>query len=618
MDSLTYYKSSSERAGYYIRLSSKPNLDIKNQKKYAFAAIQESKKTKQLKIEVLANLNYAKFIGLSEPSEANKYFKIAKKKAEKDGSPALKLETYSDIGYFYLYWEKYSLLVEIIAQSNALIKKYDLNKRKTLYLLAKMNVQLKKKRKALYFYNELLKLSSIKKQPGIYSEVGNTFYQFGEYIQARTNYLKGLEIAKKYKQDANKEYLYDNIGLTYFQEKNYSKALKYQKKSLFLREKSNSKLAKLTIYANISETYLQLNQADSTLKYAKKGLVIAQNLGLLKQLYSINKTISLSYKKLNKPDISLVYIFKADSVKNLIAAAEKEKHIKSVLLSFRTETQKAQIENMYLKYQQVFFIGSVLSVILLITIIAIVLLYGNYLTKKKYLKSTQKLSTLKSKIFAVLAHDLRSPTNSLKSIIMAFENKNLTQNEFISLLNILTKDVDNMYLTLNNLLQWANGQIQGSKYSPQSIQLHKIIEQHRYMLETKLNEKSITLTNKLPKGLYIYADLEHVHMIFRNLLNNAVKFSFQNGEITITNKLISKKYVQISIADNGTGISKINQTKLFQSNKHLTLKGTNGEKGTGLGLIIVKEMVKANKGSIWVESELKKGSIFHFTLPIQQ
>lgn len=617
-DSLKYFKTNTERANYFFRLSSNPKYTVKLQKKFAKNAMKEAKKTKNLKLEIETTINYARFISFTNPAQAHIYYEKALKKVEKTNYHELKLLVYNKIGKFYLKWDRFSELTEIIDKANSLAKEKKLDRRIAYFLIATMYVKLKKRKKALFYYNKTLSITEEQLKPSVYSEIGNLHFKLGEYRTARKNYRKGLKIAIKNNNTPNMEYLYDNIGLCYYEEKNYTEALQYQRKSLFYREKSKNVFGRLVIYNNISATYLKLNQLDSALLYSKKGLNIAQEIGSRRHLYSLNKTAGFAYQKQNQAQLAYIHLWSADSIREEMIKTKEENHIKGVLLGVEIEKHQAKLEFLREKYKRRTLTGVILGILLFIVIFSTILLYRSYLNKKKYSEKVQEISNLKSKIFAVLAHDLRSPTNSLKSIILGFEDKSLTQNEFVSLLNILTKDVDTMYLTLNNLLQWSSNQMKGLHIHPEKIGLYKVVEQHRYMLESRLDEKSITLTNKLPKELYIYADLEHVNMIFRNLLSNAVKFSFQNGEITITNKLISKKYVQISISDNGTGISKTNQMKLFQSNKHLTLKGTNGEKGIGLGLLIIKDAIEANKGSIWVESELKKGSVFHFTLPIQQ
>ena len=128
--------------------------------------------------------------------------------------------------------------------------------------------------------------------------------------------------------------------------------------------------------------------------------------------------------------------------------------------------------------------------------------------------------------------------------------------------------------------------------------------------------KSIKISNFIGVDDLIYADEDMLSAIIRNLISNAIKYTANNGEITI--KLAnSDNYIQISVIDNGIGITKENLQKIFKIDSQISTLGTNNEKGTGLGLILCKEFIEKHNGKIWMESELGKGSAFHFTLPIQ-
>ncbi|MDO9255356.1 MAG: HAMP domain-containing sensor histidine kinase, partial [Bacteroidales bacterium] len=146
------------------------------------------------------------------------------------------------------------------------------------------------------------------------------------------------------------------------------------------------------------------------------------------------------------------------------------------------------------------------------------------------------------------------------------------------------------------------------------IDLHDVILSEIENFNTSATQKLITLNHSITPALYATADLQMVKTILRNLINNAIKYSYLGGEITIT---ASKKvkFIEIDVIDNGVGISQNAQRELFQQNELHSTRGTRNEYGTGLGLMICKEFVEMHGGIIWIESESGKGTKIRFTLP---
>jgi signal transduction histidine kinase len=151
------------------------------------------------------------------------------------------------------------------------------------------------------------------------------------------------------------------------------------------------------------------------------------------------------------------------------------------------------------------------------------------------------------------------------------------------------------------------------KYDPKPVDIVSLIHQNIELVQSKVDSKNITLSLHLPETLRVLADENMIHTVFRNLLSNAVKFTHQGGEIKI-HLNADETTCTLKISDNGVGISKENIEKLFRIDKHVTTPGTENEKGSGLGLILSKEFVERNGGSISVESQLEKGSVFTVTL----
>lgn len=231
----------------------------------------------------------------------------------------------------------------------------------------------------------------------------------------------------------------------------------------------------------------------------------------------------------------------------------------------------------------------------------------------------KELNATKDKLFSIIAHDLRSPFNSILGYSTLL-NENLRNYEveksenFIQLINSSAKHTLNL---LDNLLAWANTQTGQIDFNPEFIRLQTIVQGIVDILYPAAKMKSITLNHFQSDDILFFADKNMLQAILRNLISNAIKFTSQGGSIDVF-CILNQDWVEINISDNGVGMSEENQSKLFKTDSNYSTQGTSNEKGSGLGLMICKEFVERHGGKIWMESELGKGSTFKFTLPISK
>ena len=228
----------------------------------------------------------------------------------------------------------------------------------------------------------------------------------------------------------------------------------------------------------------------------------------------------------------------------------------------------------------------------------------------------------KDKFFSIIAHDLKSPFNTMLGfsnlLVDKFDQYNtLEQKKFIDILN---QDIQNTYELLENLLLWSRSQRGALDFNFEKENLYLLAVESFNLLNQSAVNKSITIINRIPENIYVYADKDMLATVIRNLISNAIKFTPQGGEIVLHACIKSdenkKKHVEISVSDNGIGIEKEKLDQLFKISENVSTKGTEGESGTGLGLILCKEFVEKHGGKIWVESEFSKSSKFIFTIPV--
>ncbi len=237
--------------------------------------------------------------------------------------------------------------------------------------------------------------------------------------------------------------------------------------------------------------------------------------------------------------------------------------------------------------------------------------YTQEIEKQK--EELAELNNLKSKLFSVISHDLRTPLYGLRNLFRSVEQYDLPAEEIKVLIPDVVKDLHYTTDLMENLLQWAKSQMKGESLSPQLIDMQKLIHDVQQIVRLQAENKQVYLKTKTDKPVYIYADKEMIEVVLRNLISNAIKFTPKEGEVCIDVKE-ENELIEVLVSDTGTGMSEEARSKLF-GDEHFTTKGTSNESGTGLGLMICKEFLRKNGGDIHVESELGKGSTFAFTLP---
>jgi signal transduction histidine kinase len=227
------------------------------------------------------------------------------------------------------------------------------------------------------------------------------------------------------------------------------------------------------------------------------------------------------------------------------------------------------------------------------------------------------LNLSKDKFLSVISHDLRNPLTSLLA-----SSDNLNRNaekllpEQIRLFSgIIHKTSNNILTQLNELVEWAKKQREKTEFKRQKLQLAHGINESLELLKANANQKEIQLENKIEDDIYIYADSLMLRSILQNLVTNAIKFTpYAGGSINVTAQPIGNM-VEICVQDFGVGMAQQTKDMLLGNTKSASLLGTSQEKGSGLGLLLVKDFVAQHGGTIQVDSELGKGTCFRFTMP---
>ncbi|GAB4148307.1 MAG: PAS domain S-box protein [Ignavibacteriales bacterium] len=228
----------------------------------------------------------------------------------------------------------------------------------------------------------------------------------------------------------------------------------------------------------------------------------------------------------------------------------------------------------------------------------------------------KRINAEKDKFFSIIAHDLKNPFNSLLGLseILIEDIETLTKEEIVDFSSSIHSASRAIMQLLNNLLDWARIQTGRIKHEPENINMQELFDENIELLSQTAKNKKINLSSEINTSSVIFADRYMINCVVQNLITNAIKFTKEKDSITAS-VIESENSYTFSVKDTGIGIKPEDQSKLFKIDAHHTTKGTNNEAGTGLGLILCKELIEKNKGTIWVESEFGKGTTFFFSLP---
>lgn len=437
--------------------------------------------------------------------------------------------------------------------------------------------------------------------------------------QARSKYLEG--------------YAYRTLGDIDIQNKKLKAGLEKFWSAVFLADKVQNRFLKISTLHRLGKTYISLNQPDTALKYLLENIQLASTFGYSDELEITFKLVAEAYAAKNAVAKAYEYQARYVQLHDSLYNQRNSEHIALMQAKFESQLKEAEIEllkkdteikQQEINNQQVWMYFTV-GLLTLTAILAFVLLYSNWLKRKaNRLLGTKNqeiqeqalqlsdLNVTKDKLLSIISHDVRGPLASLRGLINIICRGELTQQEFIVNSVKLRQNLDSVQEDLDNLLYWAQSQLNGLQINAEELNVRAIVTDKIKLFKDVAERKDLTIINDISEELTVVSDRNHMGLIVRNLLANAIKFNTRGGSIRIQEKIIGER-VEISVTDSGVGIKSSDLNKLFNAQTHFSNLGTDQEKGVGIGLLLTKEFIEKSGGSIWVTSEVGKGSTFTFT-----
>lgn len=386
-------------------------------------------------------------------------------------------------------------------------------------------------------------------------------------------------------------------------------------------------------HSGLAELYQIQKLYDKSINHGKIAYEMAKKLKAKWDIQSSSEILSGSYSESNQFDSTYKYLHISKIYSDSIFNKEKENHINYINLK-NAEYQNEKLNKDKINQQQkldsknkqilLFTIGLIILFILLIIII-INNKQKRDLNKKLQIqnseielknKELEKLNSTKDLMFRIIAHDLLSPISTVVSYtdLILKHKKNMDKEEILEIMQKFNVATNQAYNLLENLLDWAKTQMGEIRIYPKSIFIKELVMSVTAIYTMAFNSKDLSFNIDIDEEIQVFADRNMISTVIRNLVSNAIKFTPTGGSISIFTK-DKTDTIEIIIADTGVGIEEHDIVKLFDLNPSLTTAGTEGEKGSGIGLMLCKEFVEKANGKIWAESKPGEGTLFHFTLP---
>lgn len=423
-----------------------------------------------------------------------------------------------------------------------------------------------------------------------YRMMGNIYMEMGESDSSLfyTRYAYNRSIADGH------EYNIPELGLilslVHFGKKNYDSAY---------------------FYANKGYEYtIKLNEATNKtelLNALAKALVAKGDLKRAVEYFELFSNESRNY----------IDTLKSGSAKDAAFAFElRRKDAQNVEL----EKEKALVEMEKKNHESTIRLQGtiiVLAVVILVSLVILVVAIRKQSAQRRKINEVlNEENTFKGHLLSIVTHDLRSPLIALHSMLNLLKMEDFDEATRARAIDDLLAQTEKSIDLSDNLLFWTREQLKGAGVKKETFDLHNFVKEILKNEVSDRKKQEITVNNKIPENTTIYADKNILHLVLRNLISNAFKFTLPGGEITISYEAKEGNHI-LSVADTGVGIDNINLGKILNDAETISMKGVRGEKGKGFGLLLCKYFLQKCQGHLWFESEKEKGTTFSFSIPVE-
>ncbi|MFY0689244.1 MAG: tetratricopeptide repeat-containing sensor histidine kinase [Cyclobacteriaceae bacterium] len=366
----------------------------------------------------------------------------------------------------------------------------------------------------------------------------------------------------------------------------------------------------------LATIYKESALPKKSIDYSNRSLLLSESNQFMEQTRDAYYNLYEVYQQLNQTQLALTYYVKYIQERDEINDIDEVQEIANIRTEYEVGLKQVEVDLLTQERRTQRILTYALgAVIFLITMIALIV-YRNFREKNKVNIQLAELNSTKDKFFSIISHDLRGPVSAFhgvpRMIKMAVK---MNQTEMLTeIADEVDKSTSNLSDLLDGLLNWAMQQQGRISYQPETLRISAIIDDLYSTLGNMAKSKQIELNHNIDESIVITVDKNTITTVFRNLINNALKFTPEGGRITVT-AASNEQIVKVEVRDTGVGIPNAKLKTLFDLKAKNNTYGTAGEKGLGLGLQMVKDFVEMNRGTIGIQSQEGTGTTFTIGVP---
>jgi signal transduction histidine kinase len=472
----------------------------------------------------------------------------------------------------------------------------------------------------------------------VYNNMGTTYQALEDFIKAEKYFLLSLSLKDESADPRSAANTYNNLGMVAEEMGNYRIAKEYYTKAFQLRTEINDRFGLSTVQTNLGRLNRLQGRYGESEAALKNALRIAQQEDFIEQSFIAFRELSFLYAHMKRFDSAYAYSVRAMEYQGKLfhqqlstKIAELDHQRKTELLYNENELLRLDnsIKKILLQRKQSDFLIALLIAGL---ILALLLVIGFSLLAKR--RTNRRLRAIiadlgasrerirqdnetKDKFFSIIAHDLRSPFNSILGLseLMMHMSKSGEHDNIETYAEAVWSTSRNTFNLLENLLEWAHAQTGAMPFHPHKERIAEIVAREIELLNDQADKKQIRITRDYAEDLFVSVDRQMFGSIIRNLVSNAVKFSWKGGEVVISATVQGNDFL-FMVKDHGIGIPEWNLPDLFSGNGDARQRGTDHESGTGLGMLLCREFTERHGGTICAASEVGLGTTITVSIPL--
>lgn len=609
----------------------KEELKNKTQKLLVlYTALELAQKNKDQNTQFLISTSIASVYYQKGKFDSSKYFfsnnvaLVEEKNIALD--PELLATNYNDLGIVYLKLKDYNNAIEVHLKALKIREQVNSPKLSSSYNnLGLVYMNFEQHEKAIDYFEKSLRLKRKNKdKAGIINSLNNlgiVSKNIRHNENAKKYYNQALSLSKEI-GDVNKmSNALRNLAYVAFWEDKYALAVSYYEEVLELQKKQDNQTLVIETILNIAQMNLEAHKLAKAFDYLNLAMKKVKEEDIYANYSDVYLLYCNYYTLLGNSEQSSAYYLKYKEIQDSLALKKNAMTLADIETKYETEKKEQEIE--LLKQKNIISTLEleriqtqrkwIFSIVFLLLIIISVLIWL-YRYRSRTNKELELLNSTKDKLFTIIGHDLKNPLIGFRSITQSLSSNldSMDKNSILYFIQKLEKSSNQLYLLIQNLLQWAINQSGQLSNNPQRFALEELVTDVFNLFKINAEREEIQLINEVPMNSFVHADLKITQTILRNLIDNAIKFTPKGGKVCVqvTNH---DRSLEVLVRDTGLGMSEQEQQNLFQ-NINPNINNDVPQKGTGIGLMLCKELAERLSSNIKVNSVINQGTVFSFSL----